>query len=237
MKKNRLKFGIFIIIIFAIAAIVIVKFCLFNNLKDNPTFYEFVTSVIIAGVTAIYVLLTYEIVDTNSELLKESKKEREVLEKQLELLKRTLVIPNVKIFGIRTTNSSFESLTIEFINVSNLPAINLKVYWYIKEAYDKRNKYFISRIINYLKPGEKKSVEIRSEHKLKSESTESLPDEFPLLKDEVKKALEEYKENYTGTIILEYFDIFGEKNFVKSNIILSNISEYICTKPILIKEN
>lgn len=245
MKKNRLKFGIFIIIIVAIATIVIAKFCLLNDLKDNSTFYEFVASVIIAVVTTIYVLLTYEIVDTNTELLKESKKEREALEKQIELMKRTLVIPelltvgsaNIDLYSAKVSDFNFAFDNIRLINVSNLPAINLKVYCFIKQVYATKNEYFTSSVINHLKPGEEKNVEQRAKYKLKDENIESIPDRYPFLKDEVKRALDEYKEKYAGTIIIEYYDSYGEKNFVKRNIILSSISEYIWTEPVLIKEN
>jgi len=243
MKKNKFDYLMFLIIVGVIAMIIIARFSLLNDLENNSTYYEFVTSIIIAGATAAYVLLTYKIVNTNTKLLEESKKEREVLEKQLELLKRTLVIPDIITTGSGTIDMNSGTVNnyicgfgnIKLVNVSNLPAINLKIYCFIRQVYNKKNEYFTSSVINYLKPGEEKTVIQRAKYKLKDGDIELLPDKYPLLKDEVKKALKEYKEHYAGTIILEYYDIYGEKNIVKSNIILSSLSEYVCTDPILIK--
>jgi len=97
MKKNKFYFEMILIISSIIVVAILSRFCWFKDIEKHITYYEFLTSIVIAGVTTIYVLLTYEMFE-NQRL-------------DLKMRKKYIIVPDIKIVS--------EDLEYDFNEIQN----------------------------------------------------------------------------------------------------------------------
>ena len=186
-------------------------------IDKHSGFFQFLANLILVGVTAIYVVSTQSIVKYNAEQVAEIRKERELLEEQVNMLKKTVVIPQLTISI--WSNELPKNIIITITNQSSTPILNIKFAYYIdlQKFPIKRRQY---KFVKSKEVMHKDFIDPFSKLP-ETNATLAFSDEIDYSElfydiagevyDDVVKTIT--KED-TGIIVLSYSDIFGGRHVV-----------------------
>jgi len=208
---------------------------LMSHVDNHFGFYQFLTNLILVGVTASYVWLTYKMLKTQN--------------KQLSIITKYIIVPDITKID---RNSAFE-FYCNIQNASMYTAFDIKIYVMLVNSSKNNFNYFIGdEYLSVIKPYETIEIEVRENVNYVFLSDEPPHDLEELLKKSyypnkvksyfMKKKLFIDDDPFAGVtpgyffIVVEFTTLYGETKFVAREFTLTDDTPPITQDVIISRE-